>query len=163
MKRRAPKGGYLFDDKDTYRKVIWQEFAKAVNPRTANVLMMPSIEGREIEVAERCGFRRDRIYVVDMNPAIIVSLRARYPGLPTVKGAHGVTVGLACERLAEAGVKIRAMNLDFTACAGAPMVSELDVVMRSGAMMVGGTSVLAVTQLRGRETGRWGGEGEGFV
>lgn len=150
-KRRAPSGGYAFPEKAAYREYVWEILSEGKSLDSA-ALLMPSLEGEEIAVAEKYGFDRSRLYVVDMNPAIVVSLKRRFAGLPTVAGAHGVTIGEASNRLAAAGVRVRAANLDFTSCASVPLAKEIGCVFDSGILAPGAR--VAVTMLRGREGGR---------
>lgn len=121
-------------------------------PQAASVLLMPSLEADEIEVAKRHGIREENIYVVDDNPAIVASVRRRYARLPTVPGCHGVDVATACKRLAEAGVVLHALNLDLTSCVSFSMFETLWGVAASGVLHR--EAAVAVTALRGRESGR---------
>jgi hypothetical protein len=55
MKRRAPEGGYIGGVKNQYRRNVWASFREAARRQGwsrsfCDVLLMPSAEGKEIEV-----------------------------------------------------------------------------------------------------------------
>lgn len=111
MNRSAPSDGYDFGNKRQYRRDVWSEAADFCRHQrsTAQVLLMPSIEGDEIEEAERRGFKRYNMHVVDNNAAIVVHLKRRFPGI----NVYGVDVLSALKRIVKAGVKLSFANFDF--------------------------------------------------
>jgi hypothetical protein len=145
-KRRAPKGGYAFDAKAEYRKRIWALFKEHCPiPRgLAQCLLMPSLEGLEIDVALAAGFREENLHIVDFNPAIVATLKRRYPLINT----YGVTLSRACERIADNGIRIHCANFDLTSNLNTKSHIELQQVGRS----LSRDAVASVTVLRGRET-----------
>lgn len=145
MSRRAPAGGYDFGNKRQWRREIWKVFRDHCSVR-GPALLMPSLEGDEIDVAKANGFREDQLHVVDNNPAIVATLRKRFPRIKT----YGVSAARATERMAKAGVTVGHMNLDLTACVSPGLVGECRSIAASGAMAP--HCVVAVNMLRGRET-----------
>lgn len=151
VQRRAPTAGYNFPAKVEYRNAVWRTFAKSlkVAPRNAHAMLMPSVEGAEIGVAIRHGFREENLHIVDANAAIVAVLKRRYPKINT----YGVTVGRAFERMARAGVSLSCANLDFTTNLGSQLASELRAVGASGVLRQDAS--LGLTMLRGRERAAW--------
>jgi len=88
--RKAPKTGYDFGNKRHYRRDIYAPIAKVLRHHrsSAQIMMMPSIEGDEIEVAMSKGFKQKNIHIVDQNSAIVATLKRRYPYVHT----YGVEV-----------------------------------------------------------------------
>lgn len=151
MKRSAPETGYDFGNKGQYRRNVWATFRAAARRQgwarsACDVLLMPSIEGKEIEVAEAAGFSRYRMHVVDENPAIVAVLQRRYPGINT----YGVTVARAAKRLATNGIKLKFANLDFCGQV-APRLSHELFCFASAGCLDDSLAYMAVTMLRGRE------------
>jgi len=109
--RSAPDGGYTFGNKAQYRRDVWAKFRKAFGGQVATkqAALMPSIEGHEIEVALRNGFRQHNLHVVDKNPAIVATLKRRFPYIQT----YGVTASKAVARMRQRGIKLDCANWDF--------------------------------------------------
>lgn len=152
MKRRGPVVGYDTGPKRQYRRDVWATFRRAFGGQVADrhALLMPSIEGDEIEVALANGFRLPNLHVVDDNPAIVATLNRRYGNR---LNTYGVSVGRAAERIArERGPIIEAANLDLCSQVSGALEDELAGFVRAGCLA--DDSVVAVTVLRGRE-GRW--------
>lgn len=124
--RIAPKGGYDFARKRDYRRKVWATFRDTLKSRKipvaeAHALLMPSLEGDEIEVALAAGFRERNLHIVDDEPAIVATLRRRYPKVNT----YGVKASRALQRIAKSGVRIQCANLDFCGKASLDFLSEL--------------------------------------
>jgi hypothetical protein len=171
--RRAPSDGYDFSRKRDYRRKVWATFRDVlkrdhISVANANVLLMPSLEGDEIEVAMNAGFRESNLHVVDFEPAIVATLKRRYPRINT----YGVSASRAMERLAREGVRIRCANFDFCNQVSMPLQRELETISMFGSWkgeIVGAdysctgelrgvfedVAVVAVSQLRGREPRKW--------
>ena len=147
LKRRAPKGGYSFAEKESYRNRVWSRLAEncPVPRAVAQILIMPSAEGT-VDVVLRYGFREEDVHIVDRNPAIVATLKRRYAKVNT----YGVEVERACARIAAKGLVIHAANFDFTSCMGFEFGKVLSDIRDSGALHA--NAVYAVTLLRGRET-----------
>lgn len=153
-KRIAPEGGYGFGRKRDYRRKVWATFRETIKRQglrpvaSAHALLMPSIEGAEIEVALNAGFRESNLHVVDSNPAIVAQLKTRYPKINT----YGVSLGRAAGRIAAKGVFIHAANLDLCSQISKKLDAELGQVVSSGCLSP--FACVAVTVLRGREDPR---------
>jgi hypothetical protein len=150
VKRIAPVGGYVGGTKQHYRRDVWATFRRSAikqgwSRRESHCLLMPSIEGNEIDIALRNGFSVDHLHVVDMNPAIVAHLKRKYPRINT----YGVRVSDAAERIAKSAARLRFANLDLCGNVGAPLVRELDQF--GGAGCLDDVAYVAVTMLRGRE------------
>jgi hypothetical protein len=135
VSRIAPKGGYDFARKRDYRRKVWATFRDRL--KTDNIpvaeshaLLMPSLEGAEIEVALNAGFREKNLHVVDMNPAIVATLKRRYPQVNT----YGCSAGRAMGRIARSGVRLRCANFDFTGRHSRKFFGELSHVIIHGVL-----------------------------
>jgi hypothetical protein len=143
--RIAPEGGYNFGNKKQYRRTVWRQLADHCPvPRSEAVcVLMPSLEGDEIDVCLSKGFRPRNIHIVDREPAVVATLKRRYPHV----NAHGIDVARMAERLPEGSV--HCANLDLCGTTSNPTLETLmafsSVLARPGAC--------AVTVLRGRESG----------
>jgi hypothetical protein len=144
--RSAPTHGYDFGNKRQYRRDVWATARKWAGPERSslNVLLMPSSEGDEVDVALRAGFREERLFLVDRNPAIAAHMKRRYPRARCL----GVDVDRAATRLAREGVRIQVANLDL--CSPADWASSIaSSVVSSGA--IDEAALVFVTYLKGRE------------
>lgn len=176
--RRAPKGGYDFPLKRDYRRRVWAQIRRLLKEMgypiaESHALLMPSLEGDEIEVALNAGFRECHLHIVDKNPAIVATLKRRYPKIST----YGVTASAALRRISASGIKLRAANLDFCYKLGESFKNELWMCSLAGNINCAWNAdltaygrnsphgafapecVVAVNMLRGREerteTGHW--------
>lgn len=149
--RAAPDGGYDFAEKTRYRSQLWSNYAFAVGSYRAyaTALLMPSLEGLELGAAEQHGFRPSNLWAVDKNPAIVATLKRRHPQINTI----GVEVSRCGFRFVEksAGATLDIANLDMTGCVGPPLLSS--VMSFASTRALSGASLVAVTCLRGRESG----------
>lgn len=143
-KRIAPEGGYVGGSKNQYRRNVWAAFKRNVTaPALCNTLLMPSIEGKEIEIAMAAGFRQERMHVVDNNPAIVATLKRRYPKITT----YGVDLVTAAARMVKAGVRIHCANFDLCGTAQSNG-STVEAVRATGLLPFG---LWSVSFARGRE------------
>jgi hypothetical protein len=130
--RRGPTDGYNFSRKRDYRRSVWSFHRENVTSAgiqlsAANALLMPSLEGDEIDVALNAGFRLSNLHIVDSNPAIVATLKRRYPLVNT----YGVDVREAIRRITKSGVKLNCLNLDFCGQFSTSYAMELaEVVLR---------------------------------
>lgn len=146
--RRGPKDGYRFGSKAQYRRGIWSGFRKLLGGQVADkhALLMPSIEGVEIEVALNNGFRQDHLHVVDDNPAIVATLKRRYPHINT----YGVPVQAAIQRIMSSGVPLTCANFDYTGpLFTAKQMSTIVNCTNPHAFTLG--NAIAITMLCGRD------------
>jgi hypothetical protein len=124
--RSKPPGGYDFSRKRDYRRKVWATFRDTLKRQHVSIaeshaLLMPSLEGDEIDVALNAGFREEHLHVIDREPAIVATLKKRYGKINT----YGVTASKAFERLSKEGTKIRCANLDFCSQLSMPVGAEM--------------------------------------
>ena len=134
---RGPKDGYDFSRKRNYRRQVWATFRKnlkqkGLSIKDSHALLMPSLEGEEIDVALNAGFREQNLHIVDDGPAVVATLKRRYPRINT----YGVTASRAVERIARKGIRLRCLNLDFCGNLSGPFASELLAVALCGSYPV---------------------------
>lgn len=178
--RRGPSGGYDFGLKRDYRRKVWATFRDQLKREfipipSSHALLMPSLEGDEIETALNAGFKEQHLHIVDKEPAIVATLKRRYPRINT----YGVTASRAMERLAQAGIRLRCANFDFCYQVSEPFAQELrriayfghytgHLIKPSDKLPLGAfyladadhgvfedVAFVAVTMLRGREPRVW--------
>jgi hypothetical protein len=113
---------------------------------TKQAAMMPSVEGKEIEVALQNGFRQGNLHVIDKNPAIVATLKRRFPYIQT----YGVVASEAVKRMRRRGVKLDCANWDF--CMPAlrrESLAEIEACLHPDAYA--DQNVVGVTVLKGRD------------
>jgi hypothetical protein len=149
VSRIAPEGGYAFPEKEEYRQNIWGSFAGVLGKSCSekHCLLLPSKEGREIEVALEHGFLEENLHVVDMNPAIVATLKRRFSRINT----YGVTASRACARMAKEGITLSVANFDFTGKFSSLLRDELRSIAKTDCWEP--KSFVGVTLFRGREAG----------
>jgi hypothetical protein len=135
VSRIAPKGGYDFARKRDYRRKVWATFRDGLKSDNipvaeSHALLMPSLEGAEIDVALNAGFREKNLHIVDLNPAIVATLKRRYPQV----NSYGCSTGRAMGRIAKSGVRLRCANFDFTGRHSVKFAGELSHVAIHGAL-----------------------------
>lgn len=145
--RRAPEGGYDFEAKSAFRRFVWDAIASRGmgGLRHEHVLLMPSLEGIEIDEALSRGFLQSGLHVVDSNPAIVATLRRRYPDIRT----YGVGIDRAHDRVAEAGIRLFGASIDF--CSNAVWSTAKILVNCSESDCWQDGARVVVNVLRGRE------------
>lgn len=145
--RSSPSSGYDFGAKRQYRRQLYAGVRRSLHGHMADrtCVIMPSIEGDEIEVAMSYGFKQKNIGVIDRNPAIVATLKRRFPLIRT----YGVDAATAAGRVARDFGCVDFVNLDLCGPVGAPTRDVLDAWRASGA--IGEGRFVAVTMLRGRE------------
>lgn len=151
MSRRAPSGGYRFQEKERYRREVWSVFQRYAPPSScgnAGIMLMPSLEGLEIEEALGRGYAQKMLHAVDFNPAIVATLKKRYREIST----YGVSVDRAFGRMRDNGVALSGANFDLTGNFSWRIVQQMMRVNDSGVFNDG--AVVAITLLRGRESPR---------
>ncbi len=147
-KRRGPEEGYQFGRKKQYRRHLWGAIAEhcRVPLEKAQVALMPSLEGAEIDEALKRGVRQENLHIIDMNPAIVATLKRRYPRV----NSYGVIFWKAMERIKEKGITLDVVNADLCGpVTTAPWFMSRDAIVD----VIGDGSVVAMTALRGRERG----------
>lgn len=148
-KRRAPEVGYQTDSKAMYRDAVWRKFQRHARTslKYCRVLLMPSIEGVEIDVAERFGCLRKNIIAVDNNVAIAATVSRNYPGIT----AWGCDVFAALERAAKRNIRLDVVHLDMTSNLSPSMLNSL----RHATSFLAPGTVVCLNLLKGREIGDW--------
>jgi len=153
IKRRAPKQGYTTDIKDKYREDVWSYLAPKILPKLAlnnslKVLLLPSKEGFEIDVAIRHGIKENQIVAIDENAAIIAtsSWRKKYP-----------RVNFFASKVSEVGKKIEkkgwtliAANLDFCNIFSQELIDETNSFLNTAPITEDFTFL--ITMGKGRES-----------
>lgn len=147
--RIAPDGGYNYGNKKQWRRRVWASARRFLNGHVADatVLLMPSLEGDEIEVAKSNGFRESNISILDSNPAIVARLKRKYPRVT----AYGVEAKRVFPRAAKSGAIFDVVNLDFTGCLSLELLETLSILTESRA--IAPRALVIVTCQRGREHG----------
>ena len=149
--RSAPRDGYDFEAKAKYRLELWQSIRDELGPALwgeAHVGILPSSEGLEIDTLVALGMQPNRIHAFDRSAAILATAKWRkvYPEVRVYAGEIGRTIG----RVAEAGHKLRALNLDLCGGFTAPMVQTVSECISSESLH--DAAVVAVTAMKGRES-----------
>jgi hypothetical protein len=153
--RRAPEGGYDFREKELYRQEVWQGMQRAardwshgverIDLENATVLILPSLEGLEIDRALERGVQPDRLYIVDDDPKVIATLKVKYPDF--AERMYTMPIDKAAEMLAAQSVKIDVINLDL--CHNISKELQKTVTRVIKALH---PHLIGVTVQRGRET-----------
>jgi hypothetical protein len=146
--RISPLGGYSFGNKAQYRRTVWNQFRLFLNGQCHDkqALLMPSIEGLEIDVAINNGFRQCNLHIVDNNPAIVATLKRKYPYINT----YGVSVNHAIERIAKKCIRLSCANFDFTG----PVFTDKqmnNIIHCTHPYVFTDRNIIAVTALCGRD------------
>lgn len=143
--RKAPSGGYSYPAKAAFREWAWSRIGgynadgSLVN---GHVLLMPSTEALEItEQAIERDFSLSQLHIVDENPAIVATLKRKFPEINT----YGVSLEKAIARI---DTPLLAANLDFCGNVSRPLLHSVRAVCRSPAAR---NARVFVTVLRGRE------------
>lgn len=149
MSRRAPKQGYNFGAKRSYRRMVWSAVRSILGGlRGKSLLLMPSKEPDEIEVALRMGAEIHNVHALDMEPANVATVRRMYPELG---GTYGCELSKLHERSTKRNQRFDAMNLDL--CGPVSLSMLTDVANATKRLNARNTpSAYAVTALRGRGT-----------
>lgn len=144
----SPPNGYAFDEKAEYRRAIYSAVKSTtfLLPLQAEVGMLESTQGLEIETALRFGFSEKRLHVINASPAVVATLKRKYPKINT----YGRIASDACEVMRQRGVRLDVLNLDLTSNMGPSTSSEIVGVAWSGVLAP--KSLVAINILRGRET-----------
>lgn len=143
--RKGPRTGYNFGNKKQYRRIIWKAFREFVNNKPQkSALLLPSKEGAEIEVALDNGFKQSDLHVIDRNPAIVATLKRKYPYINT----YGVDIEEALFRIPVHEIVVA--NFDLCGPVSNELFRVFDAVRRSATLAE--HSLIAITTLRGRDS-----------
>src|SRR5262245_13570924 len=156
MSSRGPAIGYDHSVKRQYRRRVWSTLMRTTTPgplgpsrAECHALILPSLEGDQIEVALAHGFAQDHLHVVDRNPAVVATLKRRYPHIQT----YGVRASDAVRRIKKAGVLLDCANFDFTACLGDAFAREWNLIALHSKWRA--PYAIALTLQKGREHPPW--------
>jgi len=146
-KKRGPRQGYDFKEKEKYRNLVYSHAVASFDPyvEKKRIMILPSLEGREIQIALGSGFKEENIIIVDDRPAIVATLKRKYPKVK----AYGVDLAIACEREAATGSKIDMLNADLCGNIGPSIYNKLRRITKSGVLNDG--ALFFITMLAGRE------------
>jgi len=153
VERRAPENGYDNDTKSKYRHNVWKHLShKAIpileNNHNAKILMMPSKEGLEIDVAIKFGINPEQIIAIDENPALLA--HAKWKSKIPKENRFGCKVSKIGKKIQEKGWVIAAANLDFCNNFSDELMEEVQSFIDSDCLIE--TFYLAITLMKGRET-----------
>lgn len=145
--RTAPSCGYDVGRKRQYRREVYRALCDGlVNKPSLQVLLMPSIEGDEIDVALSHGFAPTNLHVVDKSKDIIETLtRQRRLGFQP----YGCDLFAAFEQIRSKGLQLDVANIDWTAKANDKVLSGLRGASRDRTWSP--RARVAVSFQRGRE------------
>jgi hypothetical protein len=112
--RTAPKGGYQNEQKAAYRAQVWEHLKAAkdyIQHDFDRVLIMPSSEGLEIDVALAHGIPPEHLLCVDRSAAVIATSkwRKKYPDIDFM----ACEISVAPCKAEQRGWRICAANLDL--------------------------------------------------
>lgn len=117
-----------------------------INMPSVHVLMLPALNGNEVECALNSGIRAEHIHVVDKNPAVVATLKRRFPRINT----YGVELDVAVQRMAKDGVRITVASLDLCSNISQKTRTLLTSIF-SADCWAPSRLLVGVTLLRGRE------------
>lgn len=129
VKRRAPKGGYDNESKQEYRENVWSHLAPKVKPLLANnenarVLLLPSKEGLEIDVAIKHGINPKQIIAIDENPALLA--HAQWKDKIPKENRFGCKVSKIGKKIDSNGWTLVGANLDFCNTFSEELINEIN-------------------------------------
>ena len=153
VKRRAPKDGYDNPEKRKYRHEVWKRLSKKALPileenENAKVLMLPSSEGLEIDVAMKFGIKRHQIIAIDENPALLAHADWKYK-VPK-SNRFGCKVSEIGEKIKNNGWVLAAANLDFCNNFSDELITEINSFFAQTPIVE--KFSFSVTMGKGRET-----------
>lgn len=153
IKRRAPKEGYDNKEKRKYRNKVWKHLSHNALPilennLNAKVLMLPSKEGLEIDVAIKYGIKREQIIAIDENPALLA--HAKWKSKIPKQNRFGCKVSDIGKKIKKNGWVIAAANLDFCNNFSDELIKEIQSFIDSDCLCQ--TSFISITMMRGRES-----------
>lgn len=151
--RKAPKKGYDNEIKMEYRHKVWKYLSKKCLPTlrendNCKVLLLPSKEGIEIDVALSYGIRESDIIAIDENPAVIAvsKWRKKYPNI----AYFGCKVSKVGSRIREKGWYLAGANLDFCNTFSEELINEINCFFKH--TNITNNFSFCVTMGKGRES-----------
>jgi len=134
VKRRAPKEGYDNDVKMEYRHKVWSTLAPKVKDKlkedsNAKVLLLPSKEGIEIDVAIEYGINPEQIIAIDENPALLA--HAQWKDKIPKENRFGCKVSKIGKKIEEKGWYLAGANLDFCNTFSEELINEINTFFKN--------------------------------
>lgn len=153
VKRRAPKNGYDNSTKSKYRHNVWKNLSEGAIPilnenENAKVLILPSKEGIEIDVAIKFGIKPEQIIAVDENPALLAHAKWKYK-IPK-ENRFGCKVSKIGRKIKDNGWFLACANLDFCNQISEELVSETNSFLDT--TPISDNFSFFVTFMKGRES-----------
>ncbi len=154
VKRRAPKKGYDNEVKQEYRENVWSHMAPKVIPllnqdENAKVLLLPSKEGLEIDVAIKHGINPNQIIAIDENPALLA--HAQWKDKIPKENRFGCKVSKIGEKIKNNGWYLVGANLDFCNNFSYELVDETQSFLDTNCYN-SDEFYIAITLMKGRES-----------
>lgn len=153
VKRRAPKLGYNNNAKEEYRDNVWRNIFPIIEndlrvDKNAKVLLLPSKEGLEIDVAIRQGVDPSQIIAIDENPALLA--HAKWKDKIPKENRFGCKVSKIGEKIKSNGWYLVASNLDFCNNFSDEVIGEIQSFIDT--RCCSDRFVMSVTLMKGRES-----------
>jgi len=153
IKRRAPKNGYDNNVKQAYREEVWNNISPLIlddlkKDKNAKVLLLPSKEGLEIDVAISAGINPNQIIAIDENPALLA--HAKWKDKIPKENRFGCKVSKIGDKIIKKGWYLVAANLDFCNNFSDELINEFQQFIDS--KCYSDRFVVATTLMKGRET-----------
>jgi len=145
--RRRPKKGYDFLEKQKYRQKIWNIFSQQMTPESATIIMLPSKNGKEIDIAIENGFKEENIIAIDDDKAMLMwaPWRGKYPKIRI----YADSILRASKKLQKDKVIIHAINLDLCGNLSARTFEQVSGFIKN--ITVYNNPIIAITMFKGRE------------
>lgn len=146
----GPSTGYQSAAKKAWRDEVWWHISRLTDIKKRaqlSVFMIESLDGLEIEKAKKLGFSEGNMHVCNANPAVVATLKRKYPLINT----YGVDAGEALRRALKNHVELDVVSLDLCCCT----CQSALIATRSagvGAAWWGRPFLFAINRMRGRES-----------
>lgn len=148
MTRIAPSAGYATPEKAGYRHAVWDAaLGNDGLPPDGKILILPSSEGAEIEVAISHGVDEERIICVDRSAAVIATSQWR-KARPNIR-FHACDIGTVGRKLDASCDLIGFANLDLCGQVSAETVDQIKTFLDTCPFH--NEFKLAITVAKGRE------------
>lgn len=148
MEVRQPKIGYNSEEKQSYRKEVWDALLSMPRSKDGKILILPSSGGEEIDYIISRGVKQSEIICIDENPAVIASAawRKKYKSIRV----YGCKVSSVAGRLIKDGFTLDIANLDLCNNFSEELVTEVMSFLRDAPLCENDFS-FSVTVSKGRE------------
>lgn len=147
IRRTAPKAGYDTLAKAGYRRAVWDAVTLERGAPRGKVLILPSSEGVEIDVALARGVQPEQLICVDRSAAVIATSRWR-KAHPSVR-FHAADIASVGAKIAASGDTVEFANLDLCGQVSQETVDQIKSFLR--ACPLANEYVISITVAKGRE------------